>query len=404
MGASSALSAVVAGAMTAGIGAANVLAVPPDTAVPAESTRDVDLAASITIPILDIDTPGPVSISRLLTLTLTALPNNLSALFNSEAGTIYDLPGLYTNFSQTGSRNFELNRVPGQSIGAGFQSAFTDQGQWSLLDFVNGNATQGRSSAFGLDVLTGGAEGIGAALTAVLSEPVHTTPNVRNFSVGDFFEVDSEQLAGYIGEVDGRVSAYPFDGFEAVGAVAPFYRDSTASIRLGSVQALTNLNTALDGRGGVCLGSGADCDYIAQLGGEAAFTTGLAVKTASGTSNIVSVDFPNRLVATVKQGQFAVEGEIGGVVSVGDISLGRKIPVDIQIPNASAMMSSASTRQQQSVRNSFIAVPGKSGSDNGTASKSRQAAKNFVNSAISEVKTTVEKTLNAKPKHAKPEA
>jgi hypothetical protein len=47
------VTAVVAGAMTAGIGAANAVAV-PEKAV----GTDVDWAASITIKILDFDTPG----------------------------------------------------------------------------------------------------------------------------------------------------------------------------------------------------------------------------------------------------------------------------------------------------------------------------------------------------------
>ena len=83
------MTAVVAGAMTAGIAAANVVAV-PERAV----ATDVDLAASITIKIFDIDTPWDRSVSvGCSTLTLNALPNNLSAILNSEAGTIYDCPG-----------------------------------------------------------------------------------------------------------------------------------------------------------------------------------------------------------------------------------------------------------------------------------------------------------------------
>ena len=40
------LSAVAAGALTAGVAAANIVAVPPDTAVsPTSTARDVDLAA-----------------------------------------------------------------------------------------------------------------------------------------------------------------------------------------------------------------------------------------------------------------------------------------------------------------------------------------------------------------------
>ena len=54
------MTAVVAGAMTAGIGAANVLATPPDVAVAQASARDVDLAAYVKIPIIDFDDARPV--------------------------------------------------------------------------------------------------------------------------------------------------------------------------------------------------------------------------------------------------------------------------------------------------------------------------------------------------------
>lgn len=149
------LTAAVAGAMTAGIGVASVAAVPPDVAEPAQPrVADVDLAASITIPIIDIDTPGPISISRLLTLTLKALPNNLSAILDSEAGTIYDLPGLYTNFSSSGEQNFFANRVPGQSIGFGFTSAGPEDNAWRVLgDFATGETHIRPSRELGLDVL-----------------------------------------------------------------------------------------------------------------------------------------------------------------------------------------------------------------------------------------------------------
>ena len=73
------MTAVVAGALTAGVAAANVPAAPEKV-----EAADVDLAASITIPIIDIDTPGPISISRLLSLTLEALPNSLKAILDEE--------------------------------------------------------------------------------------------------------------------------------------------------------------------------------------------------------------------------------------------------------------------------------------------------------------------------------
>ena len=60
------VTAVVAGAITAGIGAANVVAVPePDDSV---TVAEADLAA-VTIPIIDIGpTPGPLSIWRQLSV------------------------------------------------------------------------------------------------------------------------------------------------------------------------------------------------------------------------------------------------------------------------------------------------------------------------------------------------
>ncbi|HET9566443.1 MAG TPA: hypothetical protein VFP27_18515, partial [Mycobacterium sp.] len=85
------LSAVAVGALTAGVAASNVVAVPPD---PPESP-EVALAAEITIPILDIQpSPGPITITRQIFLTLGAVPNRLFAELESTAGTEYDLPGL----------------------------------------------------------------------------------------------------------------------------------------------------------------------------------------------------------------------------------------------------------------------------------------------------------------------
>ena len=119
------LSAVAAGALTAGVAAANIVAVPPDTAIsPQPTARDVELAAEITIPIFDIDTPGPISISRLLTLTLEALPNSLRAILDSEAGHRLQLAGLcIRTSSSSGQQIFSAIRVPGESIGFGFSSA-----------------------------------------------------------------------------------------------------------------------------------------------------------------------------------------------------------------------------------------------------------------------------------------
>lgn len=386
------MTAVLAGAMTAGIGAASVVAVPEKV-----EAADVDLAASITIPIIDIDTPGPISISRLLTLTLEALPNNLSAILDSEAGTIYDLPGLYTNFSSSGQQNFFANRIPGQSIGFGFTSAGPEDNVWRLLgDFATGDTHVEPSRALGLDVLTGGSEGIGAALGGTLS---NSTVDRQLTLLDSGISTVAQRTVGDFG---GQLSFMPFDGFKAVGdATLIDVPNSQTGFRLGSLELGAGGNGSLGGDAGLCLGSAqgtGSCDgRTSFLSVGAPLSGGLTV----GSTNIISGDFSsNKVVAQLKDGQFSVTGAIGGTVTIGNIPIGRPIPIDIEIPRSSSMLSS---RQSQTVKTSFLAVPGKSGSDNGSASTGRHAARDFVNSAISDVKSTVNKALNSKPKHAKPD-
>ncbi len=67
------------------------------------------------------------------------------------------------------------------------------------------------------------------------------------------------------------------------------------------------------------------------------------------------------------------------------------------------MLSSTSSRQSPTVKTSFIAVPGKTGSDNDTASTGRHAARDAVNEAVSNVKTAVSNVTQSKPRHAKPD-
>src|SRR5215212_9379286 len=133
MGASSAyLTAVVAGAMTAGIGAASVLAVPPDAAVSPPSTRDVNLAATpITIPIIDIGpTPGPLSIWRYLAIQAGTNPLLLGLL--QEGGNSYNLPGLNTLVNSTA--NPQVVATQGADyLDFAFLSDRTQSAGWSLL-------------------------------------------------------------------------------------------------------------------------------------------------------------------------------------------------------------------------------------------------------------------------------
>jgi hypothetical protein len=96
----------------------------------------------------------------------------------------------------------------------------------------------------------------------------------------------------------------------------------------------------------------------------------------------------------------SVQGAIGGTFKVGDLEIGRPIPIDIQIPRTSSLLSSTNT---PSVRNSFVAVPRSLGSNNGTASTGRHAARDAVNEALSKVKTAVSNVTQSKPRHAKPD-
>jgi hypothetical protein len=369
--------------MTAGIAAANVVAV-PDKAVEA----DVDLAASITIPIIDIDTPGPVSISRLLALTLTALPNNLSAILNSEAGTIYDLPGLYTNFSSAGKQTFFANRAPGQSIGFGFTSAGPEDNVWRILgDFATGEAHVEPSRELGLDLLTGGSEGIGAALGGALSKATGS----RSVTV-----LDSGFATNFTRSVldgSGELSATPFDGAKAVGGGNLIDSLGGADFKLGSLRSGADADGTLGGSAGLCLGSA----QATSCAGNLAFAS-LDVPLKGGVyfgdpaTDDLSFDIPTNLAVAVGNRSLSVEGDIGGVVKVGSVSIGRVIPINIQIPGAASMMSSTSSRQQQSVRNSFLAVPGNSASDNETGGRHRAPLRD----AITNIKAAVDNAVQAK--------
>jgi hypothetical protein len=209
----------------------------------------------------------------------------------------------------------------------------------------------------------------------------------------------------------------PWDGFKVVGGGSepPATGVPTATLidtsrltefNLGSLTGEATSNVTLDGGAGLCLGSAK-----ASCGGNTAFL-GVGAPVEGGLTlagrNIISGDFStNRVVSTLGNGQFSVTGAIGGTFKVGNLDIGRPIPIDIHIPNSSSLLSTSSSRQQQSVRNSFVAVPGNAGSDNATASTGRHAARDAVNSTISDVKTAVKTAVSnvtqSKPRHAKPD-
>ena len=186
--------------------------------------------------------------------------------------------------------------------------------------------------------------------------------------------------------------------------------DNTTTANLGSLEFGAGSKGALGGNAGLCLGSAKGTGGCTD--GETAFAglnapISLGLGTGGSSTNIFSVNFPkDNLAIALGKGRFAVTGELGGTVSVGGLEFGRAIPIDFQIPRASSLLSSTSSRQSPTVKTSFIAVPGKTGSDNGTASTGRHAARDAVNEAVSNVKTAVKTAVSnvtqSKPRHAKP--
>lgn len=409
MGASSAyLTAVVAGAMTAGIGAANVLAVPPDQVEPAQSTvRDVGLAAYIKIPIIDIGpTPGPLSITRKLAIEAGTNPLLLGII--QEGGNTYNLPGLNTLVNSTSHPRVQAEQGP-DYLDFAFLSDRTEAAGWNLLgDVATSEAEVSGSRNVHFRPLLGGAEGIGGRLYGTLDETAPNRPITRSLTLlGSGFETTSNRKTGVF---DGALSVIPFNGFKAVGDGTLVAGDNTTTANLGSLEFGAGSKGALGGNAGLCLGSAKGTGGCTN--GETAFAglnapISLGLGTGGSSTNIFSVNFPkDNLAIALGKGRFAVTGELGGTVSVGGLEFGRAIPIDFQIPRASSLLSSTSSRQSPTVKTSFIAVPGKTGSDNGTASTGRHAARDAVNEAVSNVQTAVRTAVSnvtqSKPRHAKP--
>ena len=110
------------------------------------------------------------------------------------------------------------------------------------------------------------------------------------------------------------------------------------TFNLGSLTGEAASTVTLDGGAGLCLGSAK-----ASCGGNTAFL-GVGAPVNGGLTlagrNIISGDFStNRLVSTLGNGQFSVQGAVGGKVAVGNLELCRPIPINIQIPRASSMLS-----------------------------------------------------------------
>jgi hypothetical protein len=400
MSASSAyLTAVVAGAMTAGIGAANVLAVPPDTALsPQSRVSDVDLAAVITIPVIDIGpTPGPLSIWRYLAIQAGTNPLLLGLL--QRGGNTYDLPGLTTTVDST--TNWFVKAVQGANdVDFGAQADQTRSAAYDVLGILNSSAEQSSLRNIHFVPSFGGASGIGAGLNGLLGQ----TDVERSLSLFDSGFTSTGHRT--VGAFDSELSVLPFDGFVAAGDATVVDANPNFDFNLGSLTGSAGGHGRLSGEVGLCGGSGTGgmrCD-----GRTAFLTVGAPVEShlTLGGNNIISTDFSTNEVATqLKDGQFSVKGAVGGTITIGNLSIGRPIPIDIEIPRSSSMLSS---KQSPTVKTSFLAVPGESGSGNKTATTGRHAARDAVNSAISEVrtavKTAVNNVTNSKPKHAAPDS
>jgi hypothetical protein len=409
MGASSAyLTAVVAGAMTVGIGAANVLAVPPDVAEPAQSAvSDVDLAAVITIPIIDFDeTIGPLRLIRKIAIEAGTNPLLLGII--QQGGNSYNLPGLNTLVNSTSHPRVQAEQGV-DYLDFAFLSDRTESGGWNLLDIVQSDAEVNGSRAIHFRPLLGGTEGIGARLYGVLDQTAPTQPISRSLRVlGSGFDSESDRTTGAF---DGALSVIPFNGFKAVGDGTLIDGDNTTSGNLGSLQFGAGSRGALGGDAGLCLGSARGTNGCEA--GDTAFASfnapiQLGLGTGGSSTNIFNVNFPqNNLAVALGNGRFSVTGQLGGTVSLGGFEVGRPINIDFQFPRASSMLSSTS-QQSQTFTPSFLAVPRDLSSDNGTASTGRHAAREAVNTTVSQVKTAVKTAVSnatqSKPRHAAPES
>ena len=391
--------------MTAGIGAANVLAVPPDKVEPAQSTvRDVGLAAYIKIPIIDIGpTPGPLSITRKLAIEAGTNPLLLGIL--QEGGNTYNLPGLNTLFDSTSHPRVVATQGP-DSVDFAFLSDRTQDGGWSLLGGAlaagSSQVTDHRDAHF--EPFFGGSRGTGFGINGVLGETTYD----RNFSLLN----SNLDIAGdrTLAEFDGVTAVKPsFDGFKAVGGGTLVDATPVTTFNLGSLTGGVGGHGGINGDGGLCLGSSqgdTDCGGRISFVRIAAPVSG---RLTLGNAEIASADFEdNEVSVELRPGQFSVTGAVGGTFTIGGLEIGRPIPINIQIPGSSSLTTLNSTSlQSETVKASFIAVPGKSGSDNGTASTGRHAARDAVNSAISEVRTAVKTAVSnvpqSKPRHAKPD-
>lgn len=380
------LSAVVAGAMTAGIGAANVLAVPPDTAVPPPATKDIDLAAYIQIPIIDIGpTPGPLSIWRELAIEAGTNPLLLGLI--QHAGNTYDLPGLNTEVDSNTHWWVQAERTA-DYIDFG---AFSKQGQlgsWDVLGVFSSLAKVAGDRNINFRPLLGGAGGVGAALYGTLGHST-TTRSLELFDSG--LDIVGNRT---VGDFNGELALMPFDGFKAVGKAVAIDAHPDADFNLGSLTGSAGGNGNLSGDIGLCLGSAQ-----ASCGGRTAFLT-VGAPVDGGLelagNNIISGDFlSNKVTLELKDRQFSAQGAIGGTVKIGNLEIGRPIPIDIQIPRTTSLVNRTSSGGQPSVRNSLFASPRKSLAGNDTGGKHRAPLRD----AVDNVRTAVKNLTQSK--HAK---
>ena len=328
----------------------------------------------------------------------------LTAGLKQHAGNTYDLPGLDTTVDS--NTNWIVQAIRGANfIDFGAASQQGQLGSWELLGGIvasSAEVTGARNLHF--KPLLGGTEGIGAALFGTLSD----TSYKRTL---DFFGSGLDRTGQRtVGDFNGELALLPWDGFKVIGSGTGAHPEGTlpppatlidtdriTTFNLGSLAGEAASTVTLDGGAGLCLGSAQE-----SCGGNTAFLEVGAPVTGHLTfagRNIISGDFStNRLVSTLGNGQFSVTGAVGGTFSIGSLDIGQPIPIDIQIPRNSSMTALSSSRQTQTVRNSFMATPRKLGSDNETGGRHRAPLRD----AIADVKKAVNDAVSGK--HAKPDA
>jgi hypothetical protein len=383
MGVSSAcLTAIAAGAVTVGV-TANVMAV-PQSQTPAPRSSNVRLTANAAIPIIDFDrTVGPLTLVRQLSAVFGSTPNASTAALEGFSQDVWR--GLLVPFGVvTNSLSLPVGRhlTPGQLEDIGFDPAANSDIQINAIDGSRLDVTSRAASGLHVIRYLGGAEGSGLGLTGDLFRGAfHSGIDAHEFTL------DSDSDVG-IGSHSSQLTVLPGGGVKAIVNATPAVANSQTRVRLKDGVLSTDIGGYAGGGDALCLGSAAaSCGAIANSITSAGFHASVRYERPNGHSvTVLDAEFPDLVNAAVTSDRISVTGTLGGTVRVGQVTLGRTVPLNVQIPRLSSLAN----------KQSFKAVPGNSVANNAAGGKHRATP---LKDAVDTIKKAVDNVTH--PKHAK---